>query len=150
MLIFFSASQIPCILWNQKIYYCVYNSPPLVPIPSKVNQVQESPSYFFKIYLLFYHLYLRLASGSFCQVSQPKPRMYFYFPPYVPHAHTQLILLDLTTLPQHIFLTVLALIFPWMWELKFYYSHIKKPATPVVMYILIFIFLGRKWKDKRF
>ena len=35
--------EIPNILWNQKAHYCVFNSPPPVPILRQINSVRDPP-----------------------------------------------------------------------------------------------------------
>jgi hypothetical protein len=44
-----SASQIPRLLWNPKVHYRVHNSPPLVPVLSQINRVDNFLTYFPKI-----------------------------------------------------------------------------------------------------
>ena len=55
-----SASQeIPCILWNLKVHFCIYKSAPPVPIPCPLH-------HFFKIHFnITSHLGLGLSSGLF-------------------------------------------------------------------------------------
>jgi hypothetical protein len=50
-----AARELPSILWNQKIYYHVHKSHPLVPILSQINPVHTTPSYLFKIHLNIIH-----------------------------------------------------------------------------------------------
>jgi len=45
-----SASQIPHLLWNPKVHYCVNMIPPLVPILRQTNPVHNFPYYIPKIH----------------------------------------------------------------------------------------------------
>jgi hypothetical protein len=88
----FSASQeIPCILWNLKVHYRIYKSPPPIPILSQVNLVHAlHPTYWRYILILSSHLCRGLPSGYF-----PHQNSVYTFPLYMLHASPNLILLDL-------------------------------------------------------
>jgi len=83
-----SASQeIPRILWNPKFPYRVHKCPPPVPVLSQLDPVHSLPphpiSWRFILILLSSHLRLGLPSGSFPQVSPPKPCISLSSPPCV-------------------------------------------------------------------
>ena len=58
-----ATQEIPCILWNQKVHYCVHNSPP--PILSWARSIQSMPypTSQISILILSFHLRLGLSSG---------------------------------------------------------------------------------------
>ena len=62
----FSASQIPLILWNPKVQYRIHKCPPPVPILSQINLVcAPHPISWRSILILSSHLRLGLKSGLF-------------------------------------------------------------------------------------
>jgi hypothetical protein len=83
-----SASQeITRILWNPKVHYRIYKSPPPVPIPGQINSVHAPhPTSWRSILILHPHLRLRLPSCLFSSFSPPEYSMHVTSPLYVPHA----------------------------------------------------------------
>jgi hypothetical protein len=71
----FPASQeIPCILWNPKVYYRIHKCPPPVPIPSQIDPVHTPTTSWRSILILSSHLRLGLQSGLFPSGFQTKPQ----------------------------------------------------------------------------
>jgi hypothetical protein len=87
------------ILWNQKVYYRVRKSPPLVRILSHMNPVHTIPSYLCKIILILStHLRLGLSSGLFPSGFRTNTLYAFLFWPIRATCPTHLILHDLIIL----------------------------------------------------
>jgi hypothetical protein len=84
-----SASQTSHILWNLEVHHCLQKCPPPIPIHSPINLGHASSFYFFKtILILSSHLRLGLPSGSYPQVTPPKPCMHLSYLPYKLHDPT--------------------------------------------------------------
>jgi len=91
----FSASQeIPHILWNPKIHYCIHKCPPLVPTLSQLDPVHTPAFYFLKMQ---HNIILPSMSGS------PKWSLSLRFPHQNP-LYTPLLFPICATYPTHIIL----------------------------------------------
>jgi hypothetical protein len=50
-----ATQELPSILWNSKVHYRVYKSPPLFPILSHIDSVHTTPFYLSKIHFNIVH-----------------------------------------------------------------------------------------------
>jgi hypothetical protein len=66
-----AGQEIALILWNPKVLYCIYNSPPPVPILSQIDPVHARfphPTSQKSILMLSSHLCLGLSNGHYSEV----------------------------------------------------------------------------------
>jgi len=94
----YSGSQIPCLLWNPKVHYCVHKSLPLVPIPKPDDCSPHLPTLSLNSILISSHLHLDLPYDHFLSGFLTKIRCAFLI--FLMHVTcpVHLILLDLITL----------------------------------------------------
>ena len=45
-----ASHEIPCIVWNAKVYYHIHKTPPPNPVLSQISRVHKTPSHFLKIH----------------------------------------------------------------------------------------------------
>jgi len=92
------SQEIPCILWNLKVYYHVYRRLPPDPILSQIKPVHPPcPTGWRSILMLSSHPCLGLPNGLLCQVSTPKPYMHLTSSPKHATCPAHLILLNFIT-----------------------------------------------------
>jgi hypothetical protein len=87
-----SAGQIPSILWNPKVHYLVYKSPPLVLILSRMNSINTIRRSSLRSILRLSYLSLDLPGGLFPSGSPTKTLYEFPFVPIhaiCPACHTR-------------------------------------------------------------
>jgi len=93
-----SASQeIPHLLFNPKVHYCVHNSPTLVTVVSQTNPAHTFPPYFLKIQsnIIFlstsiytdWSLHLRLSEQNLACISYVSHACYIHNPSHSPCVH---------------------------------------------------------------
>jgi hypothetical protein len=84
-----SASQIPHLVWDPRVHYCVRKNPPLVFVLNQADPAHNQTCYFF----IFPSLRLCQVFSLFC-VFRVKSCIHFRSLPCALHIHTQPIFLD--------------------------------------------------------
>jgi len=80
------SQEIPRILWNPMVHYCVHNRPLLVPIQNQIKPVRARPTHFKDQFNIIPSPTPRFRIGHFSSGYLPNPCMNVSFASYVPHA----------------------------------------------------------------
>jgi hypothetical protein len=132
--------ELPSVLWNSKVNYCVRKSPPLVPILRKINPVHTTPSYLAKLHLnivwLNYSDYIwQRVQVMKLLIMQSSPTSCHFIPLRSKYS------------PQHLFSSTLSLCSSL--NVRGQVSHTYETTGKVtVLHILIFAFLDSRREDR--
>jgi hypothetical protein len=171
--------EIPCTLWNPKVYYRVHSNPPLIPILSEINPVHTTHSISWRpVLILSSHLRLGLPADLVpspfpikplysnvllytCLMSRPSHSTWFQHPYYILWGVQIMKLLIMHSSPPFSCYLVplrLSILFSNTFSLysclsmgnASFTAAVKHQAKIIILCILIFVFLDYRLEGRRF